>query len=103
MTWIALIVVFVVLAALMTQIAAKRWWEFLIVFGLAGLLIVPFFQITGDVSAIIPGVWNEGLDGKDQIIWVSIVATFMWPVFTAELVVLAVKKVIRKRNYGRTQ
>ncbi len=94
--WGLLILAFVVFAGLMTHCAAKRWWEYLIVVGLAALLVVPFYTVTGDVSAVIPGVWGDDADGKGEIILVSVAATLLWPLFAAALMVWAVKKAVEK-------
>jgi len=99
MNWVApagAILAFLVVAVLLTRCAARRGWEYLIVFALAGLLIVPFYKLTGDVSAILPNIWSDGADGKDQIILVSAAATLLWPLIAAALIVWAGKGVWRK-------
>lgn len=93
--WIAFILVFLIAAMVMTIKAAQRWWEYLIVLGLAAALVGPFYVLTGDVSAVIPFGWSDGSKGKDEIILVSIAATFLWPLLVASLVVWTVKKIWR--------
>jgi hypothetical protein len=107
--WIAtalLILGFLVVAVMLTRRAAATVWDHLIVFVLAGLLIVPFYKaVTGDVSVVLPDVWSNDADGKDQIILVSVAATFLWPLSAAALVVWAVKGVLRavKSQSGKAQ
>jgi uncharacterized membrane protein len=94
--WAVYIILFLIAAVWMTVKAAKRWWEYLIVLGLAAALVVPFYVLTGDVSAVIPFGWSDSLSGKDEIILVSIAATFLWPLFTAALMVWVVKRFQRR-------
>src|SRR6476620_9411667 len=102
--WIAtafVILTFLACAVVLARRAAKRWWDYLIVLALAGLLIVPFYSLTGDVSTVLPNVWSDGADGKDQIILASVAATFLWPLIAAALIVWAVGAVaqrVKSRN-----
>ena len=96
--WIAtacLIAAFAAIAVTLTHCAARRW-EHLIVVALAGALMVPFYAVTGDISAVLPNVWSDGADGKDQIILVSVAATFLWPLSAAAIVVWVAKRLIAK-------
>jgi hypothetical protein len=97
--WVAvalLILVFVVIAVLAIRRATRRWWDYLIVLVLAVILIKPFYALTGDVSALLPDVWTDGPVGKDQIILVSIAATFLWPVIAAALAMWGSRAIMGK-------
>jgi cell shape-determining protein MreD len=96
-----IILAFLAIAVFLIRCSAKRWWEYLIVLALAGLLIVPLYRFTGDVSAFLPDIWSDNADGKDQIIIASVAATLLWPIAVAAIIVFVTKWVIgRNKDAG---
>ena len=92
-----------VMAVVLVRKAAKRWWEYVVVLALAALLVGPAYTITGDISAVVPNVWSEGIDGKGEIILASVAATILLPLMAAALIVWAVKAIVRMLNQGGGQ
>jgi hypothetical protein len=97
--WLAalsFILVFLLIAVIAIRRIARSGWDYLIVLAFTVLLIKPFYALTGDISAVLPNVWSEDADGKDQIILVSVAATFAWPAIAASLVLGAARAMFRK-------
>jgi hypothetical protein len=96
MGWPAVLTLLLVLLAVtigFVRIAARTWFEYLIVAALAAVLAGPVLRlITGDVSLWLPGwIWSEGADGKDQIVDVSALATLLLPVIGGCLLLILMK------------
>lgn len=96
MGWPAVLTLLLVLLAVtigFVRVAARTWFEFLIVAALAAVLAGPVLRfITGDVSLWLPGwIWSEGADGKDQIVDVSALATLLLPVIGGCLLLILMK------------
>jgi hypothetical protein len=98
-----LIALFVVAAAVLVRLAGQRWWDYPLIVALAAALIVPLYRVaTGDISRVLPHwLWSDNADGKDQIILVSIAATFMLPLIAAALLVIAAKAIRRAATASR--
>lgn len=88
-------------AVILVRRTARRWWDYLLILALAGLLFRPLYNlISGDVSRYLPAfLWSDSSDGKDQIIFASIGSTFLLPVVVSSLILLMVKRVMA---IGRT-
>jgi hypothetical protein len=68
-------------------LCVRRWWDYLIMAVIAGFLIKPVARnVTGDISPYFPAGLFESPNGKDEFIWVSIVATICIPVILAAVV-----------------
>jgi hypothetical protein len=96
MGWPAVLTLLLVLLAVtigFVRVAARTWFEYLIVAALAAVLAGPVLRlITGDVSLWLPGwIWSEGADGKDQIVDVSALATLLLPVIGGCLLLILMK------------
>lgn len=99
MGWISVLVVVASLltaAICLVRLGAVRWWDYLFVVVLTGLLWRPLlFTVTGDLSAWLPGgIWSDGSDGKDQIIIASVAATVLLPLVCAAAALCAAKRLI---------
>jgi len=100
MGWPAVTILMVLLLALTlagVRRAARTWRDYLIIIVLALALIRPILlYLTGDASRFLPGfIWSDGPDSKDQIVWVSIIATLSLPVIGGSLLLLLGKCVWR--------
>ncbi|MBI3700366.1 MAG: hypothetical protein HY242_07970 [Afipia sp.] len=93
-----LIATFIAASIFIARRAVKRWWEYLIILVMTALLVRPFLTMTGDVSKVLPDFWSDGADGKDQIVWVSIAATFTWPWIMAALLFWLVRWTVWRRG-----
>ena len=95
---IALLVLLLVLTAGCVRLSVRGWGDFLLVAVLAGALVRPtLVLITGDVSRWLPGwIWSDGADGKDQIVWVSAVASLLLPLIMGGLFALVGKAVWKR-------
>jgi hypothetical protein len=64
---------------------ANRLWQLLVIFVMAALLFpVVAIRFTGDVSYYFPaGTFSEGIDGKDQIVIASAIATMLVAIILA--------------------
>jgi hypothetical protein len=101
MGWPAVIAFLLVLLAVTTglvRVAARTWWEFLVVAVLAAVLLRPVeLFITDDASRWLPPwLWSDGADGKDQIVDVGALATLLLPVIGGCLLVILIK--LLRRN-----
>jgi hypothetical protein len=95
--FVAVVIASLLAAAIyLVRKGARRWWDYLVIGGLAVALVRPILMIvTGDVSAWLPaGIWSDGPDGKDQIIVASAMATVLLPLALAAGAVCAVHRAI---------
>jgi len=85
-------------AAILVRIAARRWWDYLLILAGAGLLFRPLYNlVSGDVSRHLPAsLWSADADSKDQIILASVASTFLLPVIAAALALLVAKRLISR-------
>ena len=85
------------------RLAAKKWSEYLVVVVLAGMLARPILVfVTGDISRWLPSwLWSDGSDGKDQIVFVSAIATLLLPFICSGVLVFLGKLVWR--NVARSR
>lgn len=83
-------------AVVLIRRAVRRWWDYLLILALAGLLFRPLYNlVSGDVSRYLPAFfWSDGSDGKDQIILASIASTFLLPLVVSALILLIVKWIV---------
>jgi hypothetical protein len=96
---VAVIVAMLVVAAfLAVRRAARRWWDYPAIVGLAAALIVPLYRLaTGDISRYLPAaIWSDDADGKDQIIMASIASTFLLPLIVSASSIIVVKTIWRR-------
>ena len=96
MGWPAVITLLLALLAVtagLVRVAARTWWEFLVVAVLAAMLARPVLLfITGDASRWLPAwIWSDGADGKDQIVDVSAAATLLLPFVGGSLLVILIR------------
>jgi hypothetical protein len=102
MGWPAVITLLLMLLAVtvgLVRIAARTWFEYLLVAAFAAVFVRPALRfITGDVSRWLPGwIWSDGADGKDQIVDVGALATLLLPVIGGCLLVILIK-LLRRRT-----
>lgn len=81
----------------LVRLAARRWWEYLVIAALTAALVRPLYAlVTGDMSRVLPSfLWSDGADGKDDIILVSIVSTLLLPLIVAALAFFVLKQIWR--------
>jgi hypothetical protein len=103
-TWLIIALALVTTAVLVYR-AARRWWDYLLIVLLAAALLLPLYgMVTGDVSRYLPSaIWSDDADGKDQIILVSIAATFLLPLTVAALMLTAARAIWRAAKAARDQ
>jgi len=70
-------------AVLAIRLAARRWWDYLLIALLTAALLGPTERhLTGDISSYLPNwLWSDGADGKDQIIYASAASTLSSALF----------------------
>ena len=74
----------VVGAGLAVWLCARRWWHYAMIAALTALLVRPTARnLTGDISPYLPEAIFE--HGKDEFIWISIVATVFVPLVAASV------------------
>src|SRR3974390_2773726 len=80
--------------ALAIRLTARRWWDYLLIVLLTAALLGPTERhLTGDISSHLPnGLWSDGADGKDQIIYASAASTLLLPLLAAALAVDAINR-----------
>ncbi len=84
-------------------LCARRWWDYLIMAVIAGFLIKPIARnVTGDISPYFPRGFFESPNGKDEFIWVSIVATICIPVILAAVVTYMVGLLWKVKSTARS-
>jgi hypothetical protein len=85
---ILLIVAQIALALWLIRLAARRWWDYLVIVILAAALVRPTARnITGDLSRYLPGAIWSGADDKDQIVFASAASTILLPLIVSTLAV----------------
>lgn len=102
--WVSVLLIsglLIVAAVVLIRQAARRWWDYLVILAVAGLLFRPLYSlVSGDVSRYLPAFfWSDGSDGKDQIILASIASTFLLPLVVSALILLIAKSIMA---LGRT-
>lgn len=102
--WVSVLLIsglLIVAAVALIRQAARRWWDYLLILAVAGLLFRPLYSlVSGDVSRYLPAFfWSDGSDGKDQIILASIASTFLLPLVVSALILLIAKSIMA---LGRT-
>jgi len=86
--WPAVIVIIaieVAAAVVLIRVAARRWWDYLVIAALGVAFMRPIeIYITGDISRYLPApIWSDGSDGKDQIVDVSAASSLLLPLIAA--------------------
>ncbi len=84
-------------AAFLVRVAARRWWDYLVISVLTVALVIPTeHYITGDLSRYLPdAIWSGGSDGKDQIIYASAASTILLPLIASAITVYVVRQAWR--------
>jgi hypothetical protein len=83
-------------AALLVRLAARRWWEYLVIAALTVALIRPTeHYLTGDVSRYLPDAIWSGADDKEQIVYVSAASTILLPLIVSAFAFYVFKQVRR--------
>jgi len=82
-----LILAQIAVAVFLIRIAARRWWDYLVIAVLTAALLRPTVQhVTGDVSGYPPdAIWSDGSDSKEQIIYASAASTMLLPLIVSAL------------------
>jgi hypothetical protein len=82
---IAIIAVELAAAVFLIRVAARRWWDYLVIAALAVAFAPPIeTHLTGDISRYLPApIWSDGSDGKDQIVDVSAASSLLLPLIAA--------------------
>jgi hypothetical protein len=81
-------------AAVLARIAARRWWDYLMIAVLTAALVRPTeHYITGDISRYLPyAIWSDGSEGKDQVIYASAASTILLPLIVSAFAVYALRQ-----------
>ena len=91
-------------AVLLIRLAVRRWWDYLVIALLNGMLIRPTLQnVTGDVSRYLPDAMWSGSDDKEQIIYASAASTILLPLITsafAAYLLMRVRRACRTSDDG---
>lgn len=84
-------------AAFLVRIAARHWWDYLVMSVLTVALVIPTeHYVTGDVSRYLPAaIWSDGSDGKDQIIYASAASTILLPLIASAFAVYVLRQAWR--------
>ena len=83
-------------AALLVRLAARRWWEYLVIAALTVALIRPTeHYLTGDVSRYLPDAIWSGADDKEQIVYASAASTILLPLIVSAFAFYVFKQVRR--------
>jgi hypothetical protein len=94
--WLAVIVIIAIelaAAVLLIRVAARRWWDYLVIAALAVAFMRPIeIYITGDMSRYLPAaIWSDGGDGKNQIVDLSAASSLLLPLIAAAALTYLVK------------
>lgn len=94
--WLSVILIAAILigaTVILIRRAMGRWWEYIGLLIGAVMLFRPLYDlVSGDVSRVLPSfIWSDGFDGKDQIIWASIVSTISLPLLISAALILTFK------------
>lgn len=89
-------------AAVLARIAARRWWDYLMIAVLTAALARPTeHHITGDISRYLPyAIWSDGSEGKDQVIYAS-ASTILLPLIVSAFAVYALRQAWRALHADR--
>lgn len=101
---VALIILMQIAAAvLLARIAARRWWDYLVIAVLTAALVRPTeHYVTGDISRYLPyAIWSDGSEGKDQIIYASAASTILLPLLVSAFAVHALRQAWRALHADR--
>lgn len=83
-------------AVFLIRLAARRWWDYLVIAVLTGMLIRPTLQnVTGDVSRYLPDAMWSGPDDKEQIVYASAASTILLPLITSAFAVYLLMRACR--------
>jgi len=84
------------------HLAARRWWDYLMIAVLTAALMRPAVRyVTGDVSRFLPdAIWSDGSEGKEQIIYASAASTILLPQIVSALAVYAGRRALRTLRPG---
>ena len=83
-----MIVAQIAVALWLIHLAARRWWDYLLIAILTVGLVRPMVRnITGDISRYLPDVVWSGADDKDQIVYASAASTILLPLIVSALAV----------------
>jgi hypothetical protein len=89
-------------AGLAVWFCARRWWHYAMIAALTALLIRPTARnLTGDISPYLPEAIFE--HGKDDFIWISIVATVFVPLVAASVLTFLVDRIWLGVRRGRVK
>lgn len=99
---LAIIGAMLVVAGLVVWLCARRWWHYAVIAILTACLVGPTARnLTGDISPWLPSVIFE--HGKDDFIWISIVATVFIPLIAASVLTFGADLIWRLVRRGRNQ
>jgi hypothetical protein len=89
-------------AAWLIRLAARRWWDYLVIVALTAALLRPTERyFTGDVSRYLPdAIWSDGSEGKDQIIYASAASTILLPLVVSAFAVYVGAQAFRALRPG---
>jgi len=88
-------------AAFLVRLAARRWWEYLVIAALTIALVRPTeHYFTGDVSRYLPDTIWSGADDKEQIIYASAASTILLPLIVSAFAFFLFKQARRARLKG---
>jgi hypothetical protein len=74
------------------RLAARRWWDYLLIAILTAVLVRPLARnITGDVSRYLPDAIWSGADDKDQIVYASAASTILLPLILSVFAVCLIR------------
>jgi hypothetical protein len=70
-------------AAFLMRIAARRWWDYLVVAVLTAALVPPRTLLDRHISRYLPdAIWSDGSESKEQIIYASAASTILLPLIS---------------------
>jgi hypothetical protein len=85
---VLMIAALIAVALWLIKLAARRWWDYLLIAFLTAALVRPTVRnITGDVSRYLPDAIWSGADDKDQIVLASAASTILLPLMVSALAV----------------
>jgi hypothetical protein len=83
----------IAVAAFLIRLAARRWWDYLVIAVVTAALVRPAAHIIGDISEYLPhAIWSDDLEGKDQVILATVASAILLPLIASALAVCVVKK-----------
>ena len=89
-----MIIVQIAAAVFLVRLAARRWWEYLVIAALTiGLVRPAEHYFTGDVSRYLPDAIWSGADDKEQIIYASAASTILLPLIASAFALYLFKRV----------